>query len=145
MTPSGRVLARSEHRGVEIAATREAIWWRMDGQTWQRLGWWEIEQAFWRAEDEQLRVVPVTGEAVLLPVGDTSRLPEVVRERVMSSILATVPIDVGQGAQVTFRQSPSGVIAQVKWGAQQSGEETSLAAALNRAVREAAGNLGIDL
>jgi hypothetical protein len=125
----------------------EALWWRGSvDPTWQHLPWWEIEQAFWRSEDEQLRVVVVGQiDPLLLSVSPDSRLPEVVRERVMASILSSLAIPVASGVQVTFRVTPDRAIAQSKWAVPQESEDPRHQQALAAAVRESAGDLGIDL
>lgn len=138
-----RVLARSTHAAGTVAATIDALWWH-DG-AWHSLQWWQIEQALWTSAEERLTVVPAAApdQVLLLTVDPESRLPEVVRERVMASILASVVLEVGAGVQVSFRSSPQGTIVQQRWRV--PAEAEVLGGALAAAVRESAANLGIDL
>lgn len=140
-----RALATSHHEGTEVVATTRELWWSRDGGRWQVLPWWAIEQAFWTSEDEKVRIVAaeMVHEPVALPVQPDSLLPELVRERVMSSIIASVVLDeVGQ-VQATFRGTPEGTRVQVRW--MRPEEEAAHGHLLLPALRETAATLGIDL
>jgi hypothetical protein len=142
----GRILADSEHHGMRSAATLERLWWIDSPEsTWHSLQWWQIEQAFWNSEEEQLRVLPVDGEPLLLSVSPKSPLPEVVRERVMASIISSVPVEVGAGVQVTFRSSPEGVRVQSQWTKPEQASDPRFQGVFSTALRILAADLGLEI
>lgn len=140
------MLARSRHHGVEVAATLDTLWWTFDeGLAWDALKWWEIDQAHWSSEDEQLRVLAVRGERIYLAVDPDSRVAEVVRERIMASIIASVVVEVGSGVHVTFRSTENGVVAQLRWSQESDLADPALVALAHARVGSVAGELGLEL
>jgi hypothetical protein len=142
----GRILAESEHQGMRSAATLERLWWMNSNEAdWQSLQWWQIEQAFWNSEEEQLRVLPVHGEPILLSISPKSALPEVVRERVMASIISSIPVEVGAGVQVTFRSSPEGVQVQSQWAKAEQATDPRFQGEFAALLRSLAADLGLEI
>jgi hypothetical protein len=142
----GRILAESEHLGVRCSGTLERLWWTdTPDSDWQSVYWWQIEQALWNSETEELQVIPVSGTPILLLVSPKSSLPEVVRERVMASIIASVPVEVGAGVHVTFRSTPTGVIVQSQWSRMDQAGDERLRGEFVAAVRGLAADLGLEI
>ena len=74
------------------------------------LGWNEIDQAVWHLDESRLDLVtlPIDGPArsYQIPLADPGRLPELVRERVTSSIVVNqhVPLVGRKGAKIIGRR-----------------------------------------
>lgn len=138
-----RLLAQSDHNGVLVSATTDHLWWKW-GESWQSIGWWEIEQAIWRAEEEVLHVISQRSEEVpLLPLSAESPVPEVVHERVMASIVAQAELEIGSGVLVTFRRAPGRVALQVRWRNPADNQRAELHDRLRTQVRQVAADLGV--
>lgn len=79
-----------------------------------RRPWTDVDHAAWD-EDSGTLVVWWVGSRVATPleVGDASFVPEVVHERVRSSIVLTreVPLGDGRSAFVTLRKAPDGTLS----------------------------------
>jgi hypothetical protein len=69
-------------------------------------------------------------------------VPEVVRERVMASIIASIDLEVGAGVRATYRATPTGVRVQLRWRRPEQAE--GLEPLLALALRESAATLGLD-
>ena len=76
------------------------------------LGWNEIDQAVWHFDESRLEIVslPINGAArsYQIHLADPGRLPELVRERVTSSIVVNqhVPLAGRRGAKIIARRVP---------------------------------------
>jgi hypothetical protein len=107
-----RVLAWSElHGGGVVAATVEGLRARTPQGRLVRRPWTDVDHALWD-EDSATLAVWWVGSRVPTPleVGDSSFVPEVVHERVRSSIVLTreVPLGTGRSAWVTLRRRADG-------------------------------------
>ena len=96
------------------AATVEGLRVRTPQGRLVRRPWTEVDHAAWD-EDSGTLVVWWVGSRVATPleVGDASFLPEVVHERVRSSIVLTreVPLGDGRSAFVTLRKGVDGTLS----------------------------------
>ncbi len=103
-----RVLASARLAdGTWVAATRRAL--LLPGR---RIEWVTIAHAEWSDEDDALRVDQMGGrdgpERHRLVLDEPGRLPEVLRERVTSSIVASrhIPVEGRAGVRVVARRVP---------------------------------------
>jgi hypothetical protein len=80
------------------------------------LAWHEVDSAVWEPDDGRLAVQLVDGGLVALALSADSRtlLPEVVRERVQSSVVLTRRVDVAgrRGVRIVVRRGPQGLLTQ---------------------------------
>jgi len=88
LAPRERALVRTEISEGSLLATNSAL--HLIGQEQARFEWWQINHVTFNSEQMSLLVTLETGlrEFVLL---QSSLLPEVMRERVTSTILISVP------------------------------------------------------
>jgi hypothetical protein len=110
-----RVLAWAPLAGGGVAAaTVQGLRVRTPQGRLVRRPWTDVDHAAWD-EDSATLAVWWVGSRVPTPleVGDSSFLPEVVHERVRSSILLTreVPLGDGRSAFVTLRKAPDGTLS----------------------------------
>src|SRR5918912_656374 len=110
-----RVLAWSplEGEGV-VAATVQGLRVRTPQGRVVRRPWTDVDHAAWDEDSGTLAVWWVGSRiATPLEVGDTSFVPEVVHERVRSSIVLTreVPLGDGRSAFVTLRKGADGTLS----------------------------------
>jgi hypothetical protein len=110
-----RVLAWSPLAGNGIvAATVQGLRVRTPQGRLVRRPWTDVDHAAWD-EDSGTLAVWWVGSRVATPleVGDTSFVPEVVHERVRSSIVLTreVPLGDGRSAFVTLRKAADGTLS----------------------------------
>ncbi|WP_093167921.1 hypothetical protein [Sinosporangium album] len=102
--PGERVLthARSGEDGY-VVATDQALF-LPDGT---RLPWHLVDKASW--DEEGLTIVPTRGASHRVPAAEPGRLPEVVRERVMHSIVVSKYVTLeerGGGVRIVARRRP---------------------------------------
>src|SRR5918911_1801507 len=110
-----RVLAWSPLAGGGVvAATVQGLRVRTPQGRLVRRPWTDVDHAAWD-EDSGTLAVWWVGSRVATPleVGDTSLVPEVVHERVRSSIVLTreVPLADGRSAFVTLRKGADGTLS----------------------------------
>ena len=110
-----RVLAWAPLAGEGVAAaTVEGLRVRTPQGRLVRRPWTDVDHAAWD-EDSATLAVWWVGSRVPTPleVGDSSFLPEVVHERVRSSIVLTreVPLGDGRSAFVTLRKAADGALS----------------------------------
>lgn len=109
-----RVLAWSELHGAGVAAaTVEGLRVRTPQGRLVRRPWTDVDHAVWDEDSATLAVWWVGSRTPTpLEVGESSFLPEVVHERVRSSIVLTreVPLGGGRAAFVTLRKRPDGAL-----------------------------------
>ncbi|NED96911.1 hypothetical protein G1H11_16515 [Phytoactinopolyspora alkaliphila] len=104
-----RVLVRADGPQGPVAATDQRLIWA-DGS----IAWHEIERASWDGDDEVLTVEPVatSGRKRVhrLPIATPGRLVDVVRERVVASVVISrhVPLRGRRGVRVTGRRQADG-------------------------------------
>ena len=92
-----RVLAEAEGPdGVALIGTRTHIAVRRDGQ-WQTFGWHEVERGSWNGETRTFRWTSMDGEKHHATLDDEGRMPELFKERVDASTLATQHYDLRVG------------------------------------------------
>ena len=81
------------------------------------VGWHEVDHGAWEPKAAALDVRLVTGRRVRLDVAPETQtlLPEVVRERVQSSVVLAEKLEVQgrRGVRVVVRRSPHGLLTQV--------------------------------
>jgi hypothetical protein len=132
-----RVLAWSPLAGEGVvAATVQGLRVRTpQGRLVQR-PWTDVDHAAWD-EDSGTLVVWWVGSRVATPleVGETSFVPEVVHERVRSSIVLTreVPLEDGRSAFVTLRKGTDGSLSTQVLPPKGRGLEPEPAAVVRRA------------
>jgi hypothetical protein len=144
-----RVLAWSPLTGNGIAAaTVQGLRVRTPQGRLVRRPWTDVDHAAWD-EDSGTLVVWWVGSRVATPleVGDASFVPEVVHERVRSSIVLTreVPLGDGRSAFVTLRKGVDGTLStQVlpPKGRRLEPEAASLVRRAEAALLEEAGGAG---
>lgn len=106
LTDGGAAVATSARLLVTAAATL-----RLEA------GWHEVDHGAWEPSSSVLDVRLVTGRRVLLQVEPEVQtlLPEVVRERVQSSVVLAEKLEVQgrRGVRVVVRRSPHGLLTQV--------------------------------
>ncbi len=113
-------MAWAESSAGVVAGTRDALYVPRSGGGWSRVPWEQVESADWDGEGELLRVVEVGtfGEARpehLLALAGSSRLLQLVRERVTASVVLQrhVPVSGRRGVRVIARRAPRG--GPVSW------------------------------
>lgn len=81
------------------------------------VGWYEVDHGAWEPTSAVLDVRLVTGRRVRLQLapGVQTLLPEVLRERVQSSVVLAEKLEVRgrRGVRVVVRRSPHGLLTQV--------------------------------
>ncbi|NHC12589.1 hypothetical protein [Motilibacter deserti] len=105
LEPGERVLtAEADENGGTVAVTDRAL--LLPGA--ERLPWHLVLAAGWDADEAQLRVTGVDGARWTVRLPDPGRVPEAVRERVQSSIVARRRVTlVGErGVLVAVRRMP---------------------------------------
>ncbi len=111
-----RVLAWSPLVGGGVAAaTRARLYVRTPQGHVVARPWTEVDHAVWEAESSALAVWWVgSRQATPLEIEDQSRLPDVVHERVRSSVLlsAEVPLPGGRSVWVALRKAADGTITR---------------------------------
>lgn len=115
--PGDRVLASAAlDDGRTAAATRRRLVVADTRAVHADVAWHDVDSAAWSPEPGGLDVRLVTGSRLVLPLsGDTrTRLPEVVRERVQSSVVLGTKVEVRgrRGVRVVVRRTPSGLVTQ---------------------------------
>lgn len=110
--PGERLLAWSLLAGGGAAAAT-TLRMRVSTPRGQRIAraWLEVDQAVWDQDSRTLLVRWIDRRTTALEiVDDVGRLPEVVRERVQSSVVATssVPLPGRPAARVALRRGPDG-------------------------------------
>jgi hypothetical protein len=107
--------AGSTAEGEAVGGSQTALYLPSD----VRLGWHEIDQAVWIKDEAAFDVVtlPIDGpaRAYRVPLAVPGRLPELVRERVTSTIVANqhIPFEGRRGVRIVARRQPSG--ADLGW------------------------------
>lgn len=118
--PGERLLAWAEGPSGEVCASTRAIYLPESGSLgphrWTRLAWTVVDRATW--EDPQLVVEARMDESArrwCIDLAAPGRIPEVVRERVMASIVVSEHIELieGAGARIVGRRSDAD--APVEW------------------------------
>ncbi|MEU8269812.1 hypothetical protein AB0B89_21965 [Sphaerisporangium sp. NPDC049002] len=127
--------------GSYVVATDRAL--RLPGES--PLPWYRIDRALW--DEEGLRVVATDGTERRMTLPDPGRLPEAVRERVTSSILANRHVRLGDrgGVRLVARRVPGQDAAEWELIFDQGLDSTDpgLRAAAEQALEELRRNLGI--
>lgn len=150
LAPHERVLAAATtvDDDTVLATTERLVLVSPAGRRWAR-PWSRVDEAGWDAEAEVLRVVWLaepTSDLALAP-GPRARLPEVVRERVESSVVASRRADVRDrpGARVVVRRGPDGLVLQVVPDPGARLDDPALVAAVESVRRELADEVGATL
>lgn len=108
--------------------------------------WSHVETAGWDGEAGILDLRWLDGSATLVDLGDGAgpRLPEVVRERVESSVVTSQRVEVAGrgGARLVVRRAGDGLRLQVVPDAGTRLDDPAVAAAVERAWRELADQVG---
>ncbi|GAA3813864.1 hypothetical protein GCM10022226_38290 [Sphaerisporangium flaviroseum] len=142
LEPGERVLvhARTPDGGY-VMATERAL--RLPGE--EPLPWHRIDRALW--DDEGLRVVATDGTEWRMALPDPGRLPEAVRERVTSSILANQYVRLGDlgGVRLVARRVPGQDAAEwdLVFDRGLDSADPGVRAAAEQALEELRRNLGV--
>lgn len=117
------------------------------GVRWQ-VAWHEVDGAAWEPESRALLVRLVGGDAATLVLSEHpgTLLPEVVRERVQSSVVLSQRVEaLGRpGARVVVRRGPQGPLVQVVPDPGADLSDPSVEAEVQRTRREVARAAGLD-
>jgi antitoxin component of MazEF toxin-antitoxin module len=112
------------------------------------LAWHEVDSAVWEPEAGRLDVQLVAGDLVVLALSGDSRtlLPEVVRERVQSSVVLTHRVEVTgrRGVRVVVRRAPQGLVTQAIPDRGVRLDDPDVAAAVAAARTDVAREVGLD-
>lgn len=113
-----------------------------------RRPWYEVDHASWDDEAQVLDVDLIDGGHQRLVLADDQRslLPEVVRERVQSSVVLTqrVEVSAGREVRVVCRRGADGLVVQVLPDTGVDLDDARVAADVLRARREVAAAAGMD-
>lgn len=107
--PRERLLVSARTTTGELVGGSDRAFYLPDGVV---LGWHEIDQAQWVLDDKRFDVVtlPIDGDARSYQVSlvDPGRFPELVRERVTSTIVVNqhVPLEGRRGVRIIARRVP---------------------------------------
>ncbi|MFC4584855.1 hypothetical protein [Sphaerisporangium corydalis] len=127
--------------GGYVVATDRAL--HQPGES--ALPWYRIDRAVW--DEEGLRVVATDGTERRIALPDPGRLPEAVRERVTSSILASRHVSLGDrgGVRLIARRVPGRDVAEwdLVFDAGLDPADPGLRAAAEQALEALRRNLGV--
>ncbi|MEO5982222.1 MAG: hypothetical protein ABIQ13_07900 [Pedococcus sp.] len=129
-TPTGATVVATNHRLYAVDTT---------GQCDLTRPWHEVDSGSWSAELTQLTVTWVDGSRPSQWVlGDTTLLPETLRERVQSSVVLSQKIDLGprRTARAVIRQDlgGGGLVEQVVLGRGARADDPEVAAMAEEAL-----------
>ena len=118
LAPGERVLAAAPLTDRAVAvATSERLLVASGASVRLDVAWYEVDHGAWEPGSAMLDVRLVTGRRVRVQVVPETQtlLPEVVRERVQSSVVLAEKVDVQgrRGVRVVVRRSPRGLLTQV--------------------------------
>jgi hypothetical protein len=139
VVPPDRVLTHARGPEGYVIATDRALYL---GKT--RLPWSRIDRGVW--DEEGLRVVTTDGREHRAPLPEPGRIPEAVRERVVSSILVSqyVPLDARGGVRLVARRGEDGeVVWDLGFDAGLDGSDPGLRALAEQALEGARRSFGI--
>ncbi len=142
LEPGERVLVHARTPdGTYVVATDRAL--RLPGE--EPLPWYRIDRAMW--DEEGLRIVATDGAERWLALPEPGRLPEAVRERVTSSILASRHVSLGNrgGVRLVARRVPGQDTAEWEFVFDPGLDpaDPGLRAAAEQALEELRRNLGV--
>jgi hypothetical protein len=152
--PAERVLAAAragDGRWV-VGTDRQLYLPDQAGESYDVLAWERIDAATWEKDDDRLVVnlLPLDGMAarrLAVSLPEPGRLPELVRERVMATIVLNehVPLVGRRGARVVGRRPPAGgsVLWTVVFDRGVAGDDPDVRAALDARVAELQAGLGV--
>lgn len=102
------VLTQGTGPEASLLATREFLALREQGQ-WRTFGWEQIATGAWQEEASRFIWTTTSGEDFTIHLDDAGRLPELFRERVQSSMVASISHDLPKGrVQIIGRRSLDG-------------------------------------
>jgi len=102
------VLTQGSGPEASLLATKELLALRELGE-WRTFGWEQIATGAWREEDSRFVWKTTSGENFTVHLDDAGRLPELFRERVQSSMVATITHDLPKGrVQIIGRRALDG-------------------------------------
>lgn len=102
------VLTQGTGPDASLLATKEFLALQELGE-WRIFGWEQIANGAWRDEDSRFVWTTTSGEDFNVQLDDAGRLPELFRERVQSSMVATISHDLPKGrVQIIGRRSLDG-------------------------------------
>lgn len=114
--PRERLLVTARTKTGELVGGSERAFYLPDGVV---LGWHEIDQAQWVLDEERFDIVtlPIDGgsQAYQVSLVEPGRMPELVRERVTSTIVVNqhVPLAGRRGVRIIARRVPDQ--AELDW------------------------------
>ncbi|GAA3131796.1 hypothetical protein GCM10010466_23000 [Planomonospora alba] len=139
VVPPDRVLTYAHGPDGHVIATDRALYL---GRL--RLPWFRVDRGVW--DEEGLTVVTTDGQEHRVPLPEPGRIPEAVRERVISSILVSqyVPLDARGGVRLVARRAEDGeVVWQLGFDAGLDGDDPGLRALAEQALEGARRSFGI--
>lgn len=106
---NSRVLAYGEGADqLLLAGTREHLALRTD-DGWQAWPWEQVKGGSWRSEEQEFQWSTMEGDEFSAQLEEPGRLPELFRERVQASTIATESFDLpGGSVQIVARRAPGG-------------------------------------
>ena len=138
--PGERVLAWADTVDGAVVVTRDAL--LLPGRS--RLSWTRIEHATWA--HSVLTVTTVDGEVVRLTLDDAGDVPEVVRERVTSTVVGEthVPLRGRRGVLLVARRTEGGEVGwSLRWDPGLDPADPDLARAARSALAETRSAWGV--
>lgn len=108
------VLTQGTGPTASLLATRELLALREMGQ-WRTFGWDQIATGSWRGEDSTFVWKTTSGEDFTVQLNDAGRLPELFRERVQSSMVATISHDLPKGRVQIIGRRPLDGSDELTW------------------------------
>lgn len=118
--PGERLLAWAEGSGGVVYASTRAIYLPEAGafgaQGWTRLPWTAVDRASWEEPEVVVEArVDDSARRWRVDLAAPGRIPEVVRERVMASIVVSEHLELREGAGARIVGRRSDVDAPIEW------------------------------
>ncbi len=108
------VIAQGSGPEASLLAARELLALRERGE-WRVFGWEQIANGAWREEESTFTWETTSGDHFTVALDDAGRLPELFRERIQASMVATLSHDLPRGrVQIIGRRTLDGS-DQVTW------------------------------
>lgn len=102
------VLAHGSGPDASLVATKDVLALRQLGE-WHTFGWEQVTSGSWRAEESVFSWKTTDGKDFTVGLEEVGRLPELFRERIQSSMVATISHDLVKGrVQIIGRRTLDG-------------------------------------
>lgn len=108
------VIAQGSGPEASVLAAKDLLALRERGQ-WRVFGWEEIATGAWQAEESTFTWKTTGGEDFTVHLDDAGRLPELFKERVQSSMVATLSHDLPRGRVQIIGRRPLDGSDTITW------------------------------